>query len=275
MLGADDLVDLKGALDRGDPTFIFLGKGEAAPQEQVEVIGSVVLQLLFQAAYAAGRGRRPYQLFCDEFFHLLDAPGLGRSFETALTTLRSFGVTLALVMHQFSQVGGNLRETILGNCDVVASFRTSSRNAQFFGEFLPETDPELVDQALRKTGRPPSRMEIKAQLVERLQRLPNRTLYWYDRRRPYRAVRVRVPDLPEPHEAAGISADALERFIEAEGITRGSAALPKETLRQQIDARARRLKDLVRPPVEVQASQNGHGELQTTHATRSRRPHIG
>ena len=80
-------------------------------------------------------------------------------------------------MHNFSQISGSLRETILGNCDVMALFRTHARNAQYFGDFLPELDPEIVEQALRKTGKPPHRMEVRSQLTARLQQLPNRHCY--------------------------------------------------------------------------------------------------
>lgn len=278
MLGADELVDLKGILDRGDPFFLFLGKGPGVPEEQVEVVGSLLLQLLFQAAFAGGSRTRPYQLVCDEFFHLLDAPALAKRFETALTTLRSFGVTLSLVMHNFSQVPGGLRETLLGNCDLMALFRTSSRNAQFFGEFLPELDPESAIQALRKSGRAPSRFEAKSLQIERLQRLPNRHCYWYDRRKPYRALLLRVPDVPAPHEAAGVSQGALEEFIEAQGIRQGSVALPKGVLRRQIEARRLRLRELVRPPITV----TSRAEEQTPSsngperpAGRDRRPRLG
>jgi hypothetical protein len=255
MLGADDLVDLPGALDRGDPLFIFLGKGPGVPEEQVEVMGSLILQLLFQAAYAKGKARRPYQLVCDEFFHLLDAPGLGKRFETGLTSLRSYGVSLGLVMHQFSQVPGGLREAILGNCDLVATFRTSGRNAQFFGDFLPETDPEVIREALRRTGRPPGKFEVKSQLVERLQRLPNRHCYWYDRRKRHRAVLIRVPDLPAPHQLAGLPEARLEEFMAVSGIRTGGAALSKAVLRAQIEGRRMRLRELVSPPVEVRTTE--------------------
>lgn len=278
MLGADDLVDLKGILDRGDPLFLFLGKGPGVPEEQVEVVGSLLLQLLFQAAFAGGSRTRPYQLVCDEFFHLLDAPALAKRFETALTTLRSFGVTLSLVMHNFSQVPGSLRETLLGNCDLMALFRTSSRNAQFFGEFLPELDPESALQALRKSGRPPGRFEAKSLQIERLQRLPNRHCYWYDRRKPYRALLLRVPDVPAPHEAVGVSSRVLDDFIEARGIRRGSVALPKDALRRQIEARRARLRELIRPPIDVST----HVEEQAAPAgppagakERERRPRLG
>lgn len=278
MLGADDLVDLKGILDRGDPLFLFLGKGPGVPEEQAEVIGSLLLQLLFQAAYAGGSRKRPYQLVCDEFFHLLDAPALAKRFETALTTLRSFGVMLSLVMHNFSQVPGSLRETLLANCDLMALFRTSARNAQFFGEFLPELDPESALQALRRSGRPPGRFEAKSHQIERLQRLPNRHCYWYDRRRPYRALLLRVPDVPAPHEAAGISSKTLEEFIEAHGIRRGSVALPKEVLRRQIEARRARLRELLRPPIDLSARQEerpASAGSPTGAKERERRPRLG
>jgi hypothetical protein len=225
---------------------VFLGKGSGVPEEQVEVIGSLFLQLFFQAAFAKGKARRPYQMICDEFFHLLDAPGLEKRFETGLTTLRSFNVTLSLVMHQFAQVPGTLRETILGNCDVIGTFKTSSRNAQFFGEFLPESDPEILSESLRKTGKPPAKYEMKGQLAERLQRLPNRTLYWYDRRRPYRAVLVRARDLPPPHDAAGLGEEALERFIDEAGIRLGGAGLSKAALQRQADVRRERLAEFLR-----------------------------
>lgn len=272
MLGADEMADFKGVLDHGDPMFVFLGKGPGAPEEQVEVMGSLLLQLLFQAAFAGSGRRRPYQLGCDEFFHLLDTPALGKRFETALTTLRSFGVHLTLVMHNFGQVPGSLREAMLANCDLMALFRTSSRNAQFFGDFLPELDPELVRQALRRTGRIPGRHEIRSQLVERLQRLPNRTCYWYDRRKPYRALLLTVPEVPAPHVAAGTSETELDRFITESGIRRGRIALSKSALRSQIEARARRIAELLRPTI-VLADQVG--EAPDARSRKSTRPRLG
>src|SRR5207249_8724619 len=97
MLGADELLDFKQILDRGHPFFVFLGKGQGVPEEQVELIGSLLLQLLFQAAFSTESGkRRSYVICLDEFFHLLDAPALEKRFRTALTILRSFGVQLWL-----------------------------------------------------------------------------------------------------------------------------------------------------------------------------------
>lgn len=272
MLGADELISFKEILDRGDPLFMFLGKGPGVPEEQVEVFGSLLLQLLFQGAFAGDSSRRrPYQIVCDEFFHLLDAPSLGKRFETALTTLRSFQVHLSLVMQNFSQISGTLRDTILGNCDMMAIFRTSSRNAQYFGDFLPELDPEIVEKALQRTGKPPHRMEVQSQLRERMQRLPNRHCYLYDRRRPYRALLLRVPDVPKPHEPIGISPEQLSAFITAQGIRQGRAGLSKAVLRGQIETRRTRLQALLQP-IEIRTPETPKPEG----GTRMKRgPNIG
>ena len=89
MLGADDMVDSVGILNRGDPYLVFLGRGLAVPEEQVNVLASLFLQNLFEAAYASGGHHRPYLIVLDEFFHLLRVPVLADRFATALATLRS------------------------------------------------------------------------------------------------------------------------------------------------------------------------------------------
>jgi hypothetical protein len=213
---------------------------------------------------------------------LLDAPALEKRFETALTTLRSFGVMLSLVMHNFSQISGGLRESILNNCDYTAVFRTHSRNAQFFGDFLPELDPEIVGATLRKTGRPPAKHEVRAQLLSRLQQLPDRHCYFYDKQKPYRALLVRVPDVPSPEEILGISANALDDFMRQEGVFLGGYALPKSELQSQIERRQRRLKEMTRlPPVhlhavpEINASAGVNVEPGENLSTKRKKPKIG
>jgi hypothetical protein len=249
MLGADDLIDITAILDKGHPLFMFLGKGPGIPEEQMDLVASLTLQLLFQATFNTESGkRRPYQIILDEFFHVLDAPALEKRFETALSTVRAFGLSIALVMHNFAQISPNLRDSILNNCDYMAIFRTHSHNAQYFGDFLPELDPEIVAEALNKTGSAPSRHEIAAQLINRLQQLPNRQCYFYDKQKPYKAVLVHVPDIPTPERALGISEKALDDFIRKERVFLGGYAVPREELRRQIEARRARREALIRPP---------------------------
>lgn len=274
MLGADECIDFREVFRRGSPMVAFLGKGAGIPEEQVELIGSLLLQMFFQRAYALGDCRsRPYQLFLDEFFHLLEAPELSKRFDRALTSLRSFGLHLALVMHNFTQVSPALRETILGNCDHIAVFRTSAHNAQAFGEFMPEYDPALATR-LAPGGRKAGRSEIRRVLVEQLQRLPNRTYYWYDRTKPYRAIRVTVPNVPKPHESVGITAEALDDFIAEHGLRRGGWTVEKSVLRQQIAARRQRLVELSRPPIRVSEA-NQPSDPGETPPRKRRKPQLG
>ena len=280
MLGADTIVDLGGIICRGDPLIAFFGKGNDIAEEQVNVLAGLFLQVFLQAAYASEGRHRPYLVILDEFFHLLDAPALADRFATALATLRSFGLHRALIMHNFAQVPPALREAILTHCDYVATFRSSIRNCEVLGDFLPENDPSIVADALDRQGELPNRQELQRRIRERLQRLPNRQCYWYDRRQPYRALLVGVPDVPEPHEPLGISAHALDEFISKHGIDTGGVALSRETLRQQIAAREERLRQLINPPVRI-ATVTPAPQQPVTTATpavspvRKRRPQLG
>jgi len=256
MLGADGLVDLRAILDAGHPLFVFLGKGPGVPEEQVEVLGNLFFQLLLQALWTRGSGSAaPYLLALDEFFHLLEAPTLGRRFETALTTVRSFGLSLMLIHHNFAQLPTALREMMLGNCDLVALFRTGGRNAAFFGDFLPETNPHSLSRSTASRQDRTPREGVRRHQLEAVQRLPQRELFWYDRRQPYRAIPLRAPDVPKPNHAAGLPEWELEERIRREGWDRGSSAVPRHELARQIESRQQRLRELVRPPVVISPSQ--------------------
>lgn len=273
MLGADSIIGLLEVLDRGQPLLAFFGKGGGVPEEQAEMLAGLFLNLFFQASYSTSGRTHPYTMMLDEFFHIL-TPALTRRFNSALTTLRSYGVNLMLVFHNFSQVDPTLRETILGNCDALAIFRTSGKNADWLGDFLPNHDPGLAAEMLRRSGEFPSARIMRSAMIERLQRLPNRHCYWYDRRQPHRAILMRVPDVQEPHEAAGLSAGALDRFIRDNGIEVGGYALPKAILRAQIAARQERLRQLVRPPIRLVAAVGA--EIPAGEAPRGkRRPRLG
>ena len=260
MLGADGLLDLRRVLEEGHYLLVFLGKGPGVPEEQVEILGSLFLQLLLQAAYSRGSGARGgYLLAADEFFHLLDAPGLAKRFETALTTVRSFGLSLMLIHHNLAQLPAKLREIVLGNSDLVALFRTSGRNAEHLGDFLPDVEPEALAEALAK-GRELGRDRKKN--LESLQRLPDRHCYWYDRRKPYRALKLSVPDI------------SVSEMAKEESMVLGYAALPRSELRAQVEARRQRLRDLIRPKINL-SSREKSNPAGASAAKKSGRPKLG
>jgi hypothetical protein len=267
MLGADDVIDLREILDAGRPMFVFLGKGAGVPEEQVEVLGNLFVQLLLQAVWSRGSGNgTPYLLALDEFVHLLEAPTLVRRFETALTTVRSFGLSLMLIHHNFAQLPTSLREMMLGNCDLVALFRTGGRNAAFFGDFLPETDPASLTRAGEGGG---SRDSIRRFQLEAVQRLPQRELFWYDRRQSYRSIRVRVADVPAPWRITRLTERQLEDRLCEERWDCGALARPRGELAGQLAARQDRLRALLRPTAVVPKASP------TPRSTKGRKPRLG
>src|SRR5207249_10074688 len=136
-------------------------------------------------------------------------------------------------------------------------------------------------EALNRTGSAPSRHEIGAQLINRLQQLPNRQCYFYDKQKPYKAVLLRVPDIPSPEKALGISEHALDDFMRREGIFLGGYALPKEELRRQTEARKARLEALTRPaPITLcteaeSGDDSAGGNGAKAAAIRRRKPKLG
>jgi hypothetical protein len=269
-LGADSMVDLKMILDHGLPLSMNLGKGPRVSEEQAETMAALYFGNIMRAAYAASPTRRSYQLFIDEFINVLGQPSLSRRFRTALTTFRSYRIHLGLVMHNFAQTDAALRETLLGNADCIALFRTSARNADFLGDFIDTRDSAILGDPWAAFASSRAR---RALAMERLQRLPTRHAWWYDRRKAHRALLLRVADVAEPHEALGWSEAQLEEFIQEHGIDRGGFALPRSVLRAQIDARTERLRQLVRPPIRVVSTISE--EVKPASTGRKRRPALG
>jgi hypothetical protein len=215
----------------------------------METFASLFLMQFMNAAFSRPRGnRRPYRLICDEFFHLVQGvPEMAKRFETAMVSLRSYNCFLSLVFHQFSQVPPALRDTLLGNVDIVNLLRTHDKNTEMLGDILPDIDPAILKTFLESTGEPPSPRDMREHLLKRQQRLPNQHGLYYDRRKPYGALLRRMPHVPKPHQSIGISERQLEDFIVAHHIDVGPQALSRKELEAQIAARRRRLNELVQP----------------------------
>src|SRR5262249_39259142 len=187
-------------------------------------------------------------------------------------------VMLTLVMHYFDQVGSTMRASILNSCEMMAIFKNDSENSPYFGDFLPELDPEYIAKELRASGRIPAKQEMRSRHLENLQRLPKQHCYCYDRNKPYRSILLRTADLPQPHEAIGVSPRELDEFIRSYSIRQGGFALDKEVLRRQIQARQKRLKEIVRPPIHVRTSEPSNqltNEEHTKKGKKTRKPRLG
>jgi Helicase HerA, central domain len=250
MFGADECVDLKRILDDGHPLFLFLGRDGSTAHDLVRLFANLALLRLFEAAFAAGGGRaRPYFFFLDEPFHVL-TPSLSEKFTLTLPSLRHYGVFLVWILHYMGQLDGRLREALLTLTRILVTFRTEAHLTQDLGDFLPYVDRDVLRETLRHSPRPPGRAELRGQMRQRLSQLPDRTAYWYDKRKPYPAFRFGVADVRPPHELAGCSRAEFEEFLETSGLRRG-AGVSRETLRRQISERDRQLRELMTPPIIV------------------------
>ena len=274
MLGADDLVDFRSAFEDGKLLLVFLGKGPSVPEEQVNVLGSLILQLVFQATYARAEGKRqPYLLAIDEFTNLLEGTALANRFATALTAARSFGLQLMLSHHSFVQVPSALRQTLVANADLVSVFRTGADSAAAFGDFMPDSDIEQMRKAYA-AGHSLSKTALKCDQLEAVQRLPNREFFWYDRRSINRSIRLRTPDFIPPHQRLGMPEKLFEELIEEQGWTRGAIGVPREELRRQISDRHERLHQMLRPSIDVRSESEPERSKERP-AGKSRRPRLG
>jgi hypothetical protein len=263
MLGADNLVDLRSAFEEGAPVLAFIGKGLSVPEEQANILGSLILQLAFQGTYARSADRRqPYLLFIDEFTNLINGPALAERFSTALTAARSFGLQLVLAHHSFVQVPTVLRHTILANADIVSVFRTSAESAAAFGEFLPHNESSET------------KSELQREKLEAVQRLPNREFFWFDRRSMKHSFRLRTPDLIPPHRQVGMREKQFEQVISEQGWLRGGATVSKEDLKNQISKRRERLRQMINPQVNVGRDATDVSKVDEKKA-RPRRPRLG
>jgi len=246
MLGSDELLDLRTIFEQGRPLFIRLGRGLSVPDEQLSVLGSLLLQQILYATYSR-RSHTPYLLQIDEFIHLLQSPALIERFSTALTTVRSYGLNLCLSFHNASQIPAGLRETMIANSDLVALFRTNAESAAGFGKFLPTIDLEAEELRWRKgdSALAPVRQDIHA-----IERLPDRHFFWFDRRSMKTSLLLKTPEFVPPHRRLGISETEMEDMVNAMSWG-GGVTVPRTKLQEQIRRRHDRLREMLNPKIEV------------------------
>ena len=92
---------------------------------------AIIINAFKQAADKVGRADRPYRLYIDEF------QSFGTSIiSTVLSESAKRGLFLTLA-HQFiSQLDEEVRDTVLGNCATITSFRVGAEDAPIIGSAI-------------------------------------------------------------------------------------------------------------------------------------------
>lgn len=144
-------IDLRRWMDEGTITLVNLAKGRL--KRNSDLVGALLVSKIQEAALSRVDlpevARRPYRLVVDEFQNYAT-----RSFEEILSEARKYGLSLVMANQTLAQLERTLLASVLGNCQVQVSFRSSRDDAE-----------KLARQAFRATGK-----QVKFQL-------PNRKLF--------------------------------------------------------------------------------------------------
>ncbi|MDB4931671.1 MAG: hypothetical protein JWM10_4155 [Myxococcaceae bacterium] len=152
---------------------------------------------------SAAEAARPVAVLVDEWQEGLGAGSeIAEDYERVLSMARSRGVSLHLISQSLdgaAKVSARLPKIVATNTNVQLLFRASIDDARAMAHLLPVTSscrrPRGApwDEKARTPFLTPK--EERDLLVEAVPSLPNRTFYYWNRLRPYRAVLLRAPEV--------------------------------------------------------------------------------
>lgn len=252
LLGLDDglrgalagpgTIDFEALFEPGHVALFDFARTPLGAEGVRRALAALVLQSLAGAAVSASRRVRGMTVILIDEAQLALTPGLTRTFETLLATVRQFRVSLCFLQQSLVQLPGafvqllstNLRYRFLGRCG-----REDGRLSE---EFLPR-----IRTARGQDGRAPrdgrTRGENEEARFDRLGNLPARHFYYTERAAPFGPVEIEAADFRPPPLSSYPAAlrDALAR---------GRSGRP----RAELIRHARTLEDEVMREIEADAS---------------------
>lgn len=255
MLAAPGMIRFDRLIDDAI-TIIDLGGAPAGIRELATFLGSVIFTKLVRAVFArrVGRGTRPVTIIADEFQSLL-SPEVAGDFEAILTKARSQKAFLWMLCQQTAQVeaaSSTLLRIIKTNTNYQLLFRANEEDARALDYIFPVTGRVPRDAHASSDPRTPrvmlSESDERRRIVETVPSMPGRTFWFWNRRRPYRALLAQSPAISI--ERARRDAGGLPPELAA-AISRGVLTAPHDELRG-------------RPAPTVTATQRETGTTPTT-----------
>ncbi len=245
-LSAPGCVDFDRMLS-GGISIINLGGAPAGCEDVAKFWATILLTKIIRAIFRRDPSGKapPALLVADEWQEALTRP-MAEQFERVLTLARSRNVFCWLVNQQLGQVqkaSPSLREILVGNTAIQVLFRASPEDARAMRHLLPVGGREARAAPLpweRATGGPflSAAEELEARVSEVAQ-MPERVAYFWDRRKPWRAVRFRTATLAQP-DLRALPRDLVDRVV------CGSVAIPVVDLETAARAEADALDALAR-----------------------------
>ncbi len=148
-------LDIPGWIEGNKIVLIKLPIGDM-DEETVRLVGTLLVQLLFQAAMGRARGAPPHFIYADEFQHVA-SPDLVK----LIMNVRKYGVGCILATQRLGNIeDADVREGLLGVGNLVA-FQTTAKDAAILASELRLGPPLPEDEW---EGRP-TRAEVANRLV--------------------------------------------------------------------------------------------------------------
>lgn len=191
-------------------TIIDLGRAPAGMRELGRFFGSILFQKLVRAIFARRieRDTPPVTIIADEFQALL-SPEIAGDFEAVLTQTRSQRAFLWLLCQQTAQVeavSGTLLRILKTNSNYQLLFRANADDARALDHIFPVTGQiprdrrGFADPRVPRATMPAS--EERRRIVDAVPNLPDRVFWFWNKRRPYRAILARSPNVSLEHALA-------------------------------------------------------------------------
>lgn len=130
---------IRSLMDAGGVLIVNLAKGRIG-EDSAATLGSLLVSTIGLAglsrADAPASGRRPFQLYADEFQTFTTL-----AFVNLMAELRKYGVGLTLANQHLDQLAPDVRSAVLGNAGTILSFRVGPEDARHLAaEFQPVFD---------------------------------------------------------------------------------------------------------------------------------------
>ncbi|MFI5297841.1 MAG: type IV secretory system conjugative DNA transfer family protein [Polyangiales bacterium] len=212
-------------------TIIDLGRAPAGIRELSRFFGSILFQKIVRAVFARriDDDTPPVTIVADEFQSLLSKE-VAADFDAILTQARSQRAFLWMLCQQVAQVqavSGTLLDIIQTNSSCELLFRANVNDARALDHIFPivkNIPRDRVGSADPRVARPMmSEAEERRQIVESVPQMPDRVAWYWNQRRPYRALLMRSPDVNR--EGAVRLAATLPAAVR-EALARGVLATP-------------------------------------------------
>lgn len=130
--------NIRSMMDEGKIFIVNLSRGQVG-EDNAATLGSLIVTKIQLAAMSRANiahieGRRPFNLYVDEFQNFATD-----SFAVILSEARKYGLNLTIANQYISQMSQEVRDAVFGNVGSIISFRVSADDAPYLVKYFSPT----------------------------------------------------------------------------------------------------------------------------------------